>query len=96
MEIKRENGDRYQIKASFCAKGVMNAPEYYVDVLWCPKGKRKFVDVHSTDSYEWRRLDNPGRGAYKLAKQLQHVTADEIDSAKLACWELLKPEPTKQ
>lgn len=94
MEIKRENGDQYRIEVRFWKEILSQRASYDVTVLLRAKGKRKWENVHSTDDYAWRRLNNAGRAAYELAKQLEHVTAEEIDAAKLACWEALKPEPT--
>jgi hypothetical protein len=90
--FKRDNGDCVKINTSVYLDNYrsMNAV-YRISVDVKPKGKKKWVNVHSSDDYEWRRLSTEKRYEYEMNIYLQHVSQDEIMEAKLELWQLLNP-----
>jgi hypothetical protein len=77
--IKRENGDRIRVNVSI---GVSSIGDTYCRVMVeiCPKGKRKFRNVHDSNDFDWRRLNLDDRAIAVKRTQLVHVTPEEVNS----------------
>jgi len=65
---------------------------YSVEVFFHEKRKRIFHNALAMNDRQYQDIrSNKDREVYKLNKQLEHVTAEEIMAAKLELWEKLKP-----
>ncbi len=87
--IKREDGSRVKIDVDF--REDHSDVTYGINVLTSSKGKRKFRETVNSDDWDRRSLDMDKRPAHDMKIYLKHVTAEEIQSAKLELWEKLKP-----
>jgi hypothetical protein len=87
--LKRDDGAHYKITVSFYLSH--NTPIWGVAVLRKEKGKRTWINIDESNSWQCRRLPMVEREKFTLEKILDHVTAEEILSAKLELWEKLKP-----
>lgn len=87
----RADGTKVKVSASFYAP-YLGKPEWEIRVSVCPPKKRTWVGVYSGDDYMYRRLDQAGKNAYVMEKQLMHCTKEEMLAAKLQLWESMKPE----
>lgn len=91
--FKRDNGDNVKIDVSvYLDNYSTNNAVYRITVAQKMKGKRKWLYVHSSDDYDWRKLDMKGRSEYEMNIYLQYVSHEEIQQAKLELWELMKPK----
>lgn len=88
--LKRENGDTFKISVSLWVDS--NSFSYTISVHKRGKGKKKWLDVHDSNDYRWRALNQYDRKTAVLNKYLEFVTADEILAAKKQLWNLLNPE----
>lgn len=86
----RPDGSRVSVTACFHCD--YQGKYWQISVATCQPGKRKFINVHSTDDYTWRALKGQEREDYILQKQLAVCTPDEILAVRLKVWESLKPE----
>jgi len=91
-EIKRPDGTKYKIHVSMYCGTFDNEMKYSVSVWKTEPGKRKEIQVLSTDNYSYRKLNMQERERYTNDLYLQHITADELYAAKIAAWESLKPK----
>lgn len=87
--LKREDGTHYKITASFYMS--CSIPIWGVTVWRKEKGKRTWVNIVDNNSWSYRSLSMIEREKFSAEKCLEHVTADEILSAKIELWEKLKP-----
>jgi len=92
--IKRDDGTRYNIIVRAYTKSYGNDPIVYsVNVLFKEKGKRKWKVLPDTlHDFQFRKLDLVDRGEHKYKNMLRFVSEDEIHSAKLELWDLMKPK----
>lgn len=92
--IKRESGDQHKIDVDFWVDGYNDNFKmvWTVSVWRKEKRKQKWIHVHSSDDYMYRRLDADGRRKHELEAFLKHVSTEEILEAKLELWNKLKPE----
>ena len=90
-ELARENGTKYRIQVRARTEWHSDSIHYAVGVFQKEKGKRTWCNLHNSDDYAWRRLQNEDRAKYEMGKYLEHVTASEIQEVKLELWEKLKP-----
>lgn len=87
--IKKENGDRVKIRVNF--HEYSGRANYDVTASFCLKGKRTFTDINDSNFVEYRRLSPSERRSYDMVRILEHVTIVDIMTAKVECWELLRP-----
>lgn len=83
--LLRDNGTK--IKISVARNGI----HWRFDVYYCLPKKRTWHSVHSTDDWQWRRLDLHARCVYKRNKELEYVTNEELLAAAILVWEREKP-----
>lgn len=90
--FKREDGKIVKLEVDIYVSSLNREAVYSVEVSFHKKRKRIFYNALASNdrSYQDIRSDED-RTEYKLKKQLEHVTAEEIMSAKLELWEKLKP-----
>lgn len=90
--IKREDKSQVKIVITLAFERLRQDYEYRVDVEYKLPRKRTWVGF-DTDDYTWRSLgwQSEERKVYELAWQLKYVTEEEIQKAKLECWERIKP-----
>ena len=84
----KENGDRVMARISTYLHNDKMC--YNINISLCPKGKRKFNPI-AFDDYEYRMLSMEDRKKQEIIVFLQHLTAEQIFSAKLEAWEKMKP-----
>lgn len=88
--LKRDNGDKYKITVSVFVD--MMKHYWSFGVYHCPAGKRKFTSVCDTgESLTLKRLPKDQQQTIAEEKYLQHVTAAEVQAAKLELWNQIKP-----
>lgn len=86
--LKRDDGSKVKITVSL---GIDSSDCHWsVRVETCQPGKRTWIDTHDGDDWQYRKLDLDGRQSYKLQKQLEKVTIQEIHDTKV---ELVKMIP---
>ena len=87
--IKRDDGTKVGITVRFWLNATR--PEYDIYVYTCDKGKRTYRHCFDMDGWEYRALSMEDRRAYTQNQYLKFVSQEEINSAKLAVWQLLNP-----
>tara|TARA_R110000850_G_scaffold35526_1_gene94625 strand:+ start:153 stop:449 length:297 start_codon:yes stop_codon:yes gene_type:complete len=87
--IKRDDGTRVSIAVRFWINATR--PEYDIYVYICNKGKRTYRHCFDMDGWEYRSLSMEDRRAYTQNEYLKFVSQEEINTAKLAAWQLLNP-----
>ena len=87
--IKRDDGTRVRIAVRFWINA--SRPEYDIYVYTCGKGKRTYRHCFDMDGWEYRAMSMEVRRTYKQNEYLKFVTQKEINTAKLAAWNLLNP-----
>lgn len=90
--LKRESGDRVKIQITLVT-GRGNNAEYKVVVETCLKGKRTWVPVIDRNCHIYRKTKfaSPERNEFSKKLNLAVVTESEINTAKIAMWEILHP-----
>lgn len=89
--IKRADGSRVKIIVMFYLTEYREGPNYMTEVITCPPGKRTFYGVVDGDDYRFRAMTMEERAVYAEEQKLKHVSAEELLSAKLELWQLIKP-----
>lgn len=84
----KENGDK--VKVLVCFYSDHKCGNYRINLMYCPKGKRKFISV-SFDGYSYRNLSLEDRKKYEYEVFLTYLSSEQITEAKLELWEKLKP-----
>lgn len=76
--FKREDGSKVKVNVRIS----IDFRDVYrdIEVSVCPKGKRTFNNVHSTDDYSWRALNKEDRQKAILSVQLDYVSVGEINN----------------
>lgn len=91
--IKRNDGSRVKIEVSvYFDPYYSNKPVYRFQSSECKKGKRKFISPHSSNDYAWRSLSSKDRVAYQEKKYLSLCTLQEVNTAYIELWQILKPK----
>ena len=88
--IKREDGSQAKIVVTLTVEDFRQGYEYRVGVEYKLPRKRTWIGFNTND-YTWRGFNTDERKAYELAWKLKYVTEEEIQQAKLECWESIKP-----
>lgn len=88
--LKREDGKRVRIRVRFISDH--RRSRYEVNVLRCDKGKRTWWGCCDIDSYTHRRLSMEERRQAAEKSYLNYVTEQEMLTAKLELWELMRPD----
>jgi hypothetical protein len=91
MILKRADGTRVAIHIYANMDCLDQLIEYSFEVRYCPPGKIQYLEVFDLDRYH--KIPIPHRDEYRLKKQLEYVTSEEIYQAKVLFWQLLKPKP---
>ena len=90
--IKRADGSRVQVFISFDRNANRCDQAFYVDDLRvCAAGKRVFISVVNTVSWQFRQTPMDEGQAFKMQQYLKHITEAEILKAKTEFWQKLKP-----
>ncbi len=90
--FKREDGKTVRIEVEVYVSSINKEAVYSVEVSFHERRKRIFHNALAMNDRQYQDIrSNEGRADYKLKKQLEHVTIEEIKSAKLELWEKLKP-----
>lgn len=95
--FKRPDGSLVEIDVCLWIDGWSDKHEYRIMVTHCEPRKRNFLYIHTTDDFQWRKLDSAAKKQYELKKYLEYATLEEIQEVKMMVWEKLKPttvEPT--
>ena len=87
--IKRDSGIKVKIRVMFWINATR--PEYDINIYTCSKGKRTYQHCFNMDSWEYRVLSIEDRITYTQNEYLKFVNQEEINTAKLAAWQLLNP-----
>jgi hypothetical protein len=87
--IKRDDGARVKITVNFWINATR--AEYDVYVYTCGKGKRTYRHCFDMDRWKYRALSMEDRRTYTQNEYLKFVSQEEINTAKLALWQLLNP-----
>jgi len=89
--FKREDGTKYQIRASVWLDH--SAPVYDIDNVYkrIPR-KKNWIPVYAFDAdYTWRCLSIADRQRFRHEKYLEFVTASEINETFEELWNNLRP-----
>ena len=87
--IKRDDGSIVKIRVRFWLNATR--PEYDIYVYTCGKRKRTYQYCFDLNGWKYRSLSMDDRRTYKQNEYLKFVTQEEINTAKLAAWQLLNP-----
>lgn len=80
--LKRDDGSKVKITVDL---GIDSSNCWWsVRVETCDKGKRKWINTYDGNDYRYRKLDLAARQEYRLQKQLEKVTLEEIRDTKFA------------
>lgn len=90
--FKRDDGSKIKIAVNLYLPS-FHDPEYRVGIFTCAKGKRSWVYQDCTNHYAYRELKfgSKEREEYEHKFHLSFASEDEIQKAKTALWEKLKP-----
>ncbi len=92
-ELLREDKSRVLITVRTWMDGFGDsALKYDVSVATKQPRKRTWIHLNFSDNYTFRALSMEDRKKFMYNEQLKIVTKEEIQTAKIEAWELLKPE----
>lgn len=89
--LKRQDGSRVRIVAELHIGYTDSKPRWSFYAMTCEPGKRTWRSACDTDSYSYRNLDMAERLLAVRDAALSVATKDEIESAMLELWEIVKP-----
>lgn len=90
--FNREDGKTVKLEVDVYVSSLNREAVYSVEVSFHERRKRIFHNALAMNDRTYQDIrSDEGRAVYKRNKQLLHVTAEEIMSAKLELWEKLKP-----
>ena len=90
-EAIKKLDDGSSVKVSIKLIVDMRDPLYRFSVKTKAKGKRTWIAVVDTDSYEYRKLSMEDRRVYENNKNIEVVGADFLNKVLLETWNKVKP-----
>jgi hypothetical protein len=92
--IRRDDGSRVMIEVRLYVDPIVS--NYSIDVSTCKPKKRTWVNVVDEFSYSFRKLAPKERREFRMKRQLEVATLDEINNAIEKCWMNAKPKPIEE